>query len=136
MAKGLVAVVLAFVAWMVVATLANMVLRVAIPGYAAVEASMAFTLAMQVGRLAVGMISTLAAGLVCSIIARRKPMPVYFFAAALLVCFLPVHYQLWALFPAWYHVVFLGSLVPLALLGAAVHRRYAPADRPSVGGMS
>jgi uncharacterized protein YndB with AHSA1/START domain len=30
----------------------------------------------------------------------------------------------WARFPAWRRLVFLGSVVPLVLLGAAVHRRY------------
>ena len=125
MLRGLLAVVAAVVVWLVAATLGNMLLRVALPGYGAVEASMAFTLAMQLGRLAVGALSTFAAGLACSAVARGKPAPVYVFVILLLLCFAPVHYGLWARFPAWYHVVFLGSLVPAVLLGAAVHRRIA-----------
>jgi hypothetical protein len=123
MLRGLGAIVAASVVWLVAATLGNLLLRMALPGYGAVETSMAFTLAMQVGRLAVGALSTFAAGLACSAVARGKPAPVYVFAVLLLLCFVPVHYGLWARFPAWYHLVFLGSLVPVVLLGAAAHRR-------------
>jgi hypothetical protein len=125
MLRVLVAIVVAVVVWLVAATLGNMLLRAALPGYGAVEASMAFTLAMQVGRLAVGVLSTFAAGLACSAVARGKSAPVYVFAVLLLLCFVPVHYGLWARFPVWYHVVFLGSLVPVVLLGAVLHRRIA-----------
>jgi hypothetical protein len=38
-------------------------------------------------------------------------------ALLLLALFVPVHVGLWAKFPLWYHVVFLGSLIPLVLLG-------------------
>jgi hypothetical protein len=125
MLRGLVAIVVAVVVWLVAATLGNMLLRMVLPGYGAVEASMAFTLAMQVGRLAVGVLATFAAGLACSAVARGKPAPAYVFGIALLLCFLPVHYGLWGRFPVWYHLVFLGSLLPVALLGAAAHRRIA-----------
>jgi hypothetical protein len=125
MLRSLVAVVVAVIVWLVTATLGNMLLRVALPGYVTVEASMAFTLAMQIGRLAVGALATFTAGLACSSVARRRPAPVYVFAICLLLCFLPVHYGLWARFPVWYHLVFLGSLVPVVLLGAAAHRHIA-----------
>lgn len=36
----------------------------------------------------------------------------------LLVLFIPVHVRLWDTFRAWYHAVFLLSLVPLAWIGA------------------
>lgn len=130
MVRTLLAIVAGVVAWFVAATLLNMLLRVAIPGYAAVEASMVFTLAMQVGRLAVGMLSTFVAGLACSAVARRMPMPVYLFAGILVLLFIPVHYGLWDKFPVWYHLVFLGSLAPLVLLGAAVQRRTAASTSP------
>jgi hypothetical protein len=39
--------------------------------------------------------------------------------------FVPVHVGLWATFPVWYHLLFLGSLVPLVLAGA----RVVPASR-------
>ncbi|HEY3075248.1 MAG TPA: hypothetical protein VGJ74_08755 [Burkholderiales bacterium] len=31
---------------------------------------------------------------------------------------IPVHYTLWNRFPAWYHVLFIASLVLFTLLGA------------------
>jgi hypothetical protein len=40
------------------------------------------------------------------------------FALLLLALFVPFHLGLWARFPVWYHIVFLGSLVPLVVLGA------------------
>src|SRR5438128_720355 len=39
-------------------------------------------------------------------------------AALLLPIFIPVHYALWHKFPAWYHVLFIASLVLFTLLGA------------------
>jgi len=38
----------------------------------------------------------------------------------ILALFVPVHIQLWSKFPAWYHLTFLLSIVPLVLLGAMV----------------
>jgi hypothetical protein len=42
--------------------------------------------------------------------------------AVLLAAFIPVHIQLWAKFPVWYHLVFLGTLVPLVALGGTFTR--------------
>jgi hypothetical protein len=36
----------------------------------------------------------------------------------LLLGFIPVHVRLWSLFPFWYHLVFLATLVPLVVLGS------------------
>jgi integral membrane sensor domain MASE1 len=41
----------------------------------------------------------------------------------LLALFVPVHDQLWPRFPAWYHVVFLASLVVFTPLGALRRQR-------------
>ena len=43
----------------------------------------------------------------------------------LLLAFIPVHLRLWSLFPLWYHLVFLGTLVPLIVLGSRL-----PPPRP------
>ena len=37
--------------------------------------------------------------------------------ALLLVMFIPQHISLWDKFPIWYHLTFLTSLVPLAVVG-------------------
>ena len=43
-------------------------------------------------------------------------------ALLILALFVPVHVSLWSTFPVWYHLVFLGSLVPLVILGSALLR--------------
>jgi hypothetical protein len=125
MIRSIGAVVLAFVAWFVVATIGNLALRGMIAGYAAAEATMTFTLPMQIGRLAVGLVSSLCAGAVCAAIAGRRRLPVKIFAGIMLLLFIPEHYVLRAKFPIWYHAFFLITLAPAVLLGASCWRRLA-----------
>jgi len=112
-----------FVAWWVVATVANFVVRALIPGYSDVERAMTFTLSMQVARLVSGALASLVAGWVAARIARADRRAVWALVIALLALFIPVHYQLWDRFPAWYHLIFLASLVIATLAGAALVRR-------------
>jgi hypothetical protein len=111
------------VVWMLVATLGNLALRFGWPGYADVEKEMTFTLAMLVGRLVLGAVSSLCAGVTVAWITKRDARVVAIFAALLFALFVPVHYNLWGKFPVWYHIVFLASLVVMPLLGAALYRR-------------
>ncbi len=64
------AVIGGIVAWVVVATLGNFALRALLPSHAGVERAMTFTFDMQTGRLVVGAIAPLAAGLVAAWVAR------------------------------------------------------------------
>jgi hypothetical protein len=121
MVKATTSVVVGFVIWFVAATVANWLLRALIPGYTAAEATMAFTLPMLLARLAVGFFSSLVAGFSCSYVAGQLRKPIYVLAIIMVVFFLPVHYNLLAKFPIWYHVVFLGTLAPLVILGGALH---------------
>jgi hypothetical protein len=111
------------VVWMLVATLGNLALRFGWPGYADVEKEMTFTLAMLVGRLILGAVSSLCAGATVAWITKRDARVVAIVAAVLFALFVPVHYNLWDKFPTWYHIVFLASLVVMPLLGAALYRR-------------
>ena len=111
------------VVWMLVATLGNLALRFGWPGYADVEKEMTFTLAMLVGRLVLGAVSSLCAGATVAWITKRDARVVAIFAAVLFALFVPVPYNLWGKFPVWYHIVFLASLVVMPLLGAALYRR-------------
>ena len=104
--------------WIVVATLLNLALRHAWPAYAAVEQAMTFSGAMMAARLVIGVASSLVAGFVAAWLSRRKPVAAWSLVVLLLAIFVPVHYQLWQRFPAWYHVVFLVSLVVFTPLGA------------------
>lgn len=106
-----------FIAWFVIATLGNLVLRAAIPGYTAVEAAMSFTLPMQLARLALGLLSSLGAGAACAAFAGSRRWPAWVLAGILVLLFLPVHYRLLQKFPLWYHAFFLITLAPAVLLG-------------------
>ena len=125
MIRAVCAVVVAVLVWFAAATIGNVALRLLIPGYAEVERAMSFTLPMQIGRLALGVVSSVCAGVVCAAIARSKGLPVKLAAICMVLLFLPVHYSLWAKFPIWYHAFFLITLAPAVLLGAALWPRSA-----------
>jgi hypothetical protein len=116
------AVVTGLAVWMLVATLLNFGLRAGLAGYALAEPTMTFTLGMKVARLILGALASLAAGAAAGLIAPSKTSPRWVLGAIILALFIPVHIQLWAKFPVWYHVVFLGTVLPLVALGAAFTR--------------
>ena len=104
--------------WVVVISLLNRGLRMFVAGYAAAEPTFSFTLGMLSLRLAIAALTSLIAGAVAAWVApasRRLPV---LLGATLLVAFIPVHVRLWSLFPFWYHLVFLGTLIQLVKLGA------------------
>ena len=45
----------------------------------------------------------------------------------MLLLFIPEHVRLWDKFPVWYHLTFLGSLVPLRVAGGRLTGRAPPA---------
>jgi hypothetical protein len=122
MAKRVLGVVAGVAAWMLVTTAAGMVLRAAWPEYVAASGEMTFTLPMQIARLALGALATVAAGLVTGVITRSVRIA-SLFGILLLLVFIPVHVNLWERFPIWYHLTFLASLVPLAYLGGRTASR-------------
>jgi hypothetical protein len=123
MIKATTGVIVGFLIWFAAATLGNMLVRVLMPGYLAAEPAMAFTLPMLLARLAVGALSSIAAGFACAQIAGRARKATYILAVIMMVFFLPVHYALLARFPIWYHVAFLGTLAPLIIGGGALRAR-------------
>jgi hypothetical protein len=125
MVKGIAGVAGGLVVWMLVATLGNLVLRFAWPGYADVEKAMTFTVGMLIGRLVLGAVATACAGTAVAVIAKRNDRIVALFAGLLVLLFIPVHYNLWNNFPLWYHVVFFALLVSMTFAGAAMYRRAA-----------
>lgn len=127
MKRAIAGVVLGIIAWLVVATLGNFLIRATLEGYTAVEASMAFTLPMLVARLALGVISSVCAGVVCAYIAKGSSRAPIVAGGLLVLMFLPVHAMLWEKFPAWYHLFFLVSLLPATWLGAWLVSRRKPA---------
>lgn len=123
MLRGLVGVVAGLVAWIVVATLGNLALRYALPGYAEVEKAMTFTLVMLAARLALGALASLGAGVAVAWAGRRNARAVAILAVALFIVFVPVHYRLWPVFPLWYHVTFFVLLITMTFAGAALYPR-------------
>jgi len=116
--RAILAVLVGVFAWAVVATVLNLGLRLAWPDYAAAEPAMRFSLEMMFARLLVAVLASVAAGLVAALVARRFKWPVYIVVLVLLLVFIPIHHDLWARFPAWYHLFFLASLAVFTLLGA------------------
>src|SRR6516162_3230398 len=112
--------ILAFVAglavWVLVVSLLNRSLRLVLQGYAAAEPQMRFSLGMMAARLVLGVLASLAAGAAARAVAPTSRAVSWVLGAVLLVAFIPVHIRLWAKFPVWYHLVFLGSLVPCVVL--------------------
>ena len=103
---------LGLAAWAAIGALGLLVLRSTWPAYAAVEPVKAYTLAMLWARLGVACVASLAAGMV----AARPAGPAGAWAAGtlLLVLSLPIHLvEVWRDYPAWYHFVYLASLVPI-----------------------
>jgi hypothetical protein len=130
MKRSIFALVAGLVLWLLVATLLNRGLRTGLPGYALAEPTMTFTLGMKVARLILGAVASLVAGAATGRIARSRTSLPWVLGALILAAFIPMHVQLWAKFPVWYHLVFLGTLVPLVALGAALTRsRNSPAER-------
>ena len=116
MAKSILGVGAGLAVWLVLASVAGLILRAAWPEYAQVAASMTFTLSMKIARLAIGALATVAAGVVTRVVARSTAAGVAV-GAVLLVIFIPEHVRLWDKFPVWYHLTFLLSLVPLSYFG-------------------
>ena len=107
-----------FVAWVVVVTVLNWGLRLGLPGYVQAEPAMVFTLSMKVARLAIGALSSLAAGALVRLIAPQNRLAPWILGLVLLVLFVPDHIHVWSRFPIWYHLAFLITLAPLVALGA------------------
>jgi hypothetical protein len=133
MARGAAAIVAGLIAWVVVATVGNLLVRAAMGGYAEVEVAMAFTLGMLLLRLLVGAVASFCAGFVAAWISKRNGTAVKILAGVLLVFFLPVHYRLWDKFALWYHLTFLLSLVVVTMLGAMCYSRSALSPKPQPG---
>jgi hypothetical protein len=122
MIRTAIAVVVGLIIWVLCATALDVLLRLALSGYAAAEPSLHFTLGMMIARLALpGAVPSIVAGFASTWIARGNRRAAIVLAIILLLVFLPTHYRLWTQFPLWYHLTFLASLPLLTLLGTTLH---------------
>lgn len=122
MLRGIGGIIAALVAWTVVVTLLNFGLRYGLPGYAAVEKAMNFTLTMMIARLSISFVSTLAAGVVAAWVSRNRTIWPVVTGLVLLAIFIPIHLSIWTHFPLWYHLTFLASLPVLSVVGGRLMR--------------
>jgi hypothetical protein len=125
MKRSILAFVAGFLLWGVVATILNRGLRAGFSGYALAEPTLSFTLGMKVARLTLAALASLAAGAATGLIAPSRTKLPWVLGAIILAMFIPAHVQLWSRFPVWYHLFFLGTLVPLVVLGAALTRSHS-----------
>jgi hypothetical protein len=123
MARAIAGVVAGVVVWIVIATVGNLAMRAAWPGYAEVEAAMKFTPEMMLSRLLVGALSSLGAGWLTARITHQNRRATSALVGILIVAFIPAHYAMWERFPLWYHVVFFASLAVMTVLGATLNGR-------------
>lgn len=130
MKRTIFALVAGFVVWGLVATLINFGLRAGIPGYTQAEPALSFTLGMKAARLILAALASLAAGATAGLIAPSSRSVPWVLGSIILLLFIPVHIQLWAKFPVWYHLTFLLTLVPLVGLGAALTRSRSSKGSP------
>ena len=115
--KAVVAVIVGLVVWIAIVIVAGSIMRSSWPAYASVADAMMFTLPMMLARLSIGAMATLAAGWVTAAVAPRPMLVRLMPGLILLAAFIPQHIALWNIFPVWYHLTFLLSLVPLTYLG-------------------
>ena len=119
MGKHILGVVGGLMVWFAGALLAGVLLRSVWPEYVAASGDMSFTLPMKLTRLSIGALTTFAAGAV-TVLVSRSGWTAVGTGALLLLIFIPEHISLWDKFPIWYHLTFLTSLVPLAVVGGRV----------------
>ena len=118
MARDGKAVVAGWAAWLLVAAVSGLLAKVLWAGYAEAAADHRFTFAMLVVRLGAGAIATLVAGAVAAWLAGGRWRAILLTGGGLLLLSLVRHYQIWDQDPVWYHLVYLGYLLPLTALGA------------------
>ena len=120
MLKKILGVVAGLVVWLLVVMVAGGIMRRSWPAYSSVAEAMTFTLPMLAARLSIGIVATLAAGMVTAAIVSQSMLARLMPGLLLLIAFIPQHIMLWDKFPVWYHLTFLLSLVPLTYLGGTI----------------
>ena len=125
--RTILGVVAGLVAWLVIVSLIDRGLRLWLPGYAAAEPVMAFTLTMKFARLTMAAVTSLAAGAIVRAVAPASRLAPWIVGFVVLLIFLPAHVSLWTRFPIWYHLSFLVPLAPLVAGGALLWSSGKPA---------
>lgn len=99
---------------LLIALAATLVARCLWPAYAAAAPHKSYTLVMLVARLSVGALGTAVAARATTIIARDGGATAWWLGGLFLTLSLPLHLRGWADYPAWYHLIYLSYLMPIA----------------------
>lgn len=98
------------------------------PAYAAAVPSRTYSVGMLVVRLTVGAVCTATAASVATRVARDRGRAAWVLGALALALSLPDHLlRVWSQYPAWYHIAYLTSLLPIAGLAGQQTAQCAPA---------
>jgi hypothetical protein len=125
MKRIFIAVLAGLLCWAAFGSLLIGALRLFWPAYEAVHPTRDFAFPMLLARLAVGAVATVAAGALVKRVAGTSDREVAVFGGLLLLVSMFDHLQepTWSNYPLWYHLVFLGYLLPLTWLGGRFGRR-------------
>lgn len=119
------------IAWVLIVTVLNFGLRLWLPGYVEAEPAMGFTLTMKIARLAIAVLTSVAAGALVRVITPTSRWAPWIVGLVLLALFVPEHISLWNRFPVWYHLTFLVTLAPLVALGSRLWTQDPVLERSS-----
>ncbi len=123
MARTVLGVIAAIVAWLVIVTLIDRPMRALWPDYAANFAAMTFTLPMMLARLTESTIALVLATIVAIRVAPASRYAAWGFGIVMFLIFAPYHLlMIWSKFPIWYHAYFLASLLAIPAIIATVMR--------------
>jgi hypothetical protein len=101
------------VSWWLVAAAGYWLLRASSADYALAEPTADFTATMLLARLLVGIVCSIVAGAISGAIAGPESLAPAIVGGLMLILLVPIQYSVWSDFPNWYHIVFLGSVVPV-----------------------
>jgi hypothetical protein len=134
MKRAILAFLAGLVTWLLVVSVFDRGLRIALAGYAAAEPKMIFTIGMMAARLTIAAVTSVIAGAVAGWISPMGVRVAWVMGAILLAALVPEHVRLWNAFPVWYHLTFLVTLVPLVVLGSWLMRT-RPSGGPAANGL-
>ena len=123
MKRSILACLAGLLTWIIVVSVINRVLRMAIPDYTVAEHTLQFTLTMKWARLAMAIVTSLAAGAVTAWIAPASRWASWIVGCVVLALFLPLHVVIWSRLPVWYHLTFLLTIIPAVRVGALLPAR-------------
>lgn len=119
--------------WLAIVAVCALIARESWPEYLAAEPDRNFDLTMRIGRLLTGAVASVVAGALVARLAGpdRKAVPIAAWLLFLISTIDHIRPEVWNAYPVWYHLVFLGYLVPLTLLGGRLVQPGATINTPT-----